>query len=67
MQHWDRTEGERGTDSEAFDNVCHACEQGFFSEEINSIQSSKCGAGYSSTIEALSSEDNCEICTVNTF
>ena len=62
-----RTEGERGTDSEAFDNVCHACEQGFFSEEINSIQCSKCGAGYSSTIEASSSEDNCAICTVHTF
>ena len=62
-----RIEGERDTDSVVFDNVCHACEEGFFSEEIKSIQCSKCDAGYSSTIEASSSEDNCEICPASTF
>jgi len=62
-----RTEEERNTDSDVFDNECHACEQGVFSEEINSMQCSKCDAGYSSTIEASSSEENCEMCPVNTF
>ena len=62
-----RTEAERLTDANIFDNECHACTAGFFKEESNSVQCSACGAGYFPATEISDSEDNCLPCEANTF
>ena len=62
-----RTEEERGTQSEIYDNTCHACSPGYFNSELNSTQCSPCGAGFFSTVNASLSEDNCLQCPADTF
>ena len=62
-----RTEEERGTDSNIFDNNCHACTPGYYNSEFNSTQCSACASGYFSTVNASLSIDNCQECPVHTF
>jgi len=62
-----RTEEERDTQSEIYDNTCHACSPGFFNSEFNSTQCSPCGAGFFSTVNTSLTIDNCLQCAADTF
>jgi len=55
------------TDTIISENVCYACDAGFYNADLGKMECSPCGPGYFSPMLASLSIDNCDTCAADTF